>query len=403
MATTDGPAVELPLAGELPSRLFRAPFIVLCAIAFLGFASMSMTQPLVPLLVLERGGDAAFVGMVLAVFSLPALFLRPIMGVLIDLWSRRRVYLFGALGVAVVSMGYLLPGLTAILLARLVHGAVWSAFMTGGAATLAEVAPPDRRGEASGIYNLAPGLASLAIPALALLLHEAGHTELAIVASSVFILVAAALIGWGPLPPDRPVTTSRRPTMNDLIDRATLLPMSLDALTSAVSTLFWLFPPVFATLNDIPVSELAWYYPILALSLIVARFTIGRLLDRIPRRTAIITGGLVAIAGLGIATFAGSIAALTVAGCVWTVGSSFISPTAMAMAMDRADPSRRGAAMATYSLGYQLGMGFGSMAWGLVIAAAGFPVPFVAAGGVIVVLLLVATTIRDDGGHRQPL
>ena len=52
---------------------------------------------------------------------------------------------------------------------------------------------------------------------------------------------------------------------------------------------------------------------------------------------------------------------------------------AMALAMDRADPERRGAAMATYSLGYQVGVGLGAAAWGAVIALWGFPAPFLLA------------------------
>ena len=70
---------------------------------------------------------------------------------------------------------------------------------------------------------------------------------------------------------------------------------------------------------------------------------------------------------------------LTIAGSIFAVGSSFTSPIATALAIDRSDPQRRGAAMATYSLGYQLGFGSGSLVWGILVSAAGFPAPFLVA------------------------
>jgi MFS family permease len=77
-----------------------------------------------------------------------------------------------------------------------------------------------------------------------------------------------------------------------------------------------------------------------------------------------------------VASTADSVLTLTIAGSIFAFGTTFISPVAMALAIDRSDPQRRGAAMATYSLGYQLGFGLGSLMWGILISAAGFPAPF---------------------------
>jgi predicted MFS family arabinose efflux permease len=59
----------------------------------------------------------------------------------------------------------------------------------------------------------------------------------------------------------------------------------------------------------------------------------------------------------------------------------------MALAIDRADPRRMGAAMATYSLGFQLALGAGAAAWGFVIDAFGYPGPYIGAIGLQVGVL----------------
>jgi predicted MFS family arabinose efflux permease len=65
----------------------------------------------------------------------------------------------------------------------------------------------------------------------------------------------------------------------------------------------------------------------------------------------------------------------------------------MALAIDRAEPGRMGAAMATYSLGFQLGLGGGAAVWGVVISQFGFSSTFwvaIAAEAALVALLIYA-------------
>ena len=67
---------------------------------------------------------------------------------------------------------------------------------------------------------------------------------------------------------------------------------------------------------------------------------------------------------------------LQFAGALYAAAASFTSPAAMAMAIDRSDPRRIGAAMATYTLGFQLALGVGAAVWGWIIDAFGYPAPY---------------------------
>jgi predicted MFS family arabinose efflux permease len=71
----------------------------------------------------------------------------------------------------------------------------------------------------------------------------------------------------------------------------------------------------------------------------------------------------------------------------------------MAMAIDRSDPRRMGAAMATYTLGFQLAIGAGAALWGFLIDRFGYPSPYLVAIALQALLLAVLLVVRP---HARP-
>jgi predicted MFS family arabinose efflux permease len=366
------------MAAATKPPLYDGRFLTLCSVVFLGFAAFAIIGPVVPVLVIELGGNAALVGVIVAIYSIPSVLVRPFLGRLIDSWSQRGVWLLGAAGLSIASFLYLVPAIWLVALLRLFHGTAWAAFNTGGNTTLARIAPPARRAEAAGIFGLMPSLAHMLLPSVGLLLVGAVGTSAAFVAAGVLALLGALIIYLGPFPPG-PLSDNPSPRANlwrDLIERRALLPMWLEFLWMTVNVLFFIFPPLFAAQNDIPLADLALYYPIVGAALIATRLVVGPRLDRLPRGVPLMIAAGSGTLALLVASLADSVLTLTIAGSIFAFGTTFISPIAMALAIERADPDRRGAAMATYSLGYQLGFGLGSLTWGFLIAAAGFPAPF---------------------------
>lgn len=147
------------VSGTAP--LYGIHFAALLLVVFLGFASFSLVQPILPVLILEQGGDASTVGLVMLVFAVPSMLLRPFIGSLVDHWSRARTFMLGTTGLGLAGFLYLMPGLGPIFATRVLHGASWAAFNTAGSSTLAEIAPVLRRAEAAGIYTLVPNLAQM--------------------------------------------------------------------------------------------------------------------------------------------------------------------------------------------------------------------------------------------------
>lgn len=377
-------------AGPPPAKLYSRPLVALLSVTFLGFLHNMLLQPVLPLLVLARGGDATLVGLIVAAFSFPSVLLRPVFGRLVDEWNHRRVYLLGTLGLGLSSIAYLVPSLALVFLVRLVHGVSWAAFNTGGHTALARLAPPERRGEASGVFNLMPGLAQFLGPGLGIAILTASSFDVPFVVAGVVALGGTAIVVLGRLPlpsaPDHRSAPSGR-GLGAILERGAVLPMVLELLFTTSSTLFVVFPPVFAAQAGIPIADLALYYPIYGGTLVGSRFLLRRAMDRGERGRIVAFGALVAIVALTVAAAVPTLLGLTVAGALYAVAAAFTTPTLMAAAIDRSDPRRIGAAMATYSLGFQLALGVGAAIWGVVIDGIGYPAPYVLAAVFQVVVI----------------
>ena len=176
--------------------------------------------------------------------------------------------------------------------------------------------------------------------------------------------------------------------------------MIFEMLFTSVQSLFLIFPPLFALDRGIPLEQLTLYYLAVGITLVVARGALARVSDRFGRGPVLIAGATMAILGLAVASFANDVLTLGIGGMLWALGASVSSPTAMALAMDRSEPGRMGAAMATYSLGFQLGLGGGAAVWGLVISAVGFSQSFVVAIGTEVVLIALLLYSWNNLGGR---
>jgi MFS family permease len=86
-------------------------------------------------------------------------------------------------------------------------------------------------------------------------------------------------------------------------------------------------------------------------------------------------------------------------GVLYMLGNAIGSSTALALAVERADPQRRGKQMATFSMAYPLSYGVGSLLTGSAVEAAGYPGMFIllsAAQGVGLTLSLIyASQLRS--------
>ncbi len=398
-AAADPAAADPAATAATRATLYTIPFVGVLVVTFLVFAQNFIIQPVIPLLILDHGGDAALVGIVFAVFSIPSVVLRPWIGRLADRFGARRILLAGTLGLAAAGPAYLSGSLPAIVVNRVLHGTAWAAVNTGGPSLMARLAPSTRRGEAAGMFDLMPGVAQLVLPSVGLLLYGAAGSS-AVFGIAALLGLAAAGVLLATLPRSaaagRPVPAS---SSRSLLEPAAVLPMTFQMMFTFVVSLFLVYPPVLAAERGFPVADLAIYYPVYGLTLVAVRALTGRVIDRLPRMALIGGGAVVAIVALLIASVAGSVPVLILAGALYAAAAGFSSPAMMAVVIDRTPQDRLGSAMATYTLGFQFGSGIGAAVWGFVIAASGFAPAFLL--GAVIELALLGLLARSGRSLRR--
>ncbi len=390
-----------PAAKRPPATGGRALFLV-CLYGVLGFGLEYVLSAALPLLVLERGGDAAVVGLLVAAYGIPTVVLRPILGRVIDTPLRPKVIRGAAAILGLAPLGYLIPALPAMLATRIVQGIGWSGYGTGGQVMLARVAHPARRGQASGYYQATPSLAILVGPSIGLWLYASVGAHGPFLLSAALGLAALALTRWLPIgpPPTPEAHVERRPVrlILGLFDRSAVVPMVLIATFMSVNSLFVIFAPVYARAHAIPIEQLALYYPAYGAVSLFGYLFLARTSDRIGRRRAIVIGCVGAIVGISLAALWPGLIGLAVGSGLYGIATAVVASSVSALTMERAAPGRMGSAMATYSVGYQLGLSVGGAAWGAILSVFGYPWPFV--GGALMVAVALAITLAGLGPAR---
>jgi MFS family permease len=264
---------------------------------------------------------------------------------------------------------------------------------------MAKLAPSARRGEASGYFMAMPAIATLVAPAVGVAVFLSAGEVPALALTFVLGVIATA-IAFVVRIPSKPASAAADDSPKGrgrILERSSFPSTIMVTTFMSTQSLFIVFPPVYLAQVGAPLGILTVYYPVYGLAKTVGQLLVGRVSDRLGRITPIITGCVIAIAGLGAFLLLEPVPALFASSMLYALGMAFAGPAIGALAIDRAPEGRVGAAMATYTLGYQLATGVSGILWGTIIAVAGYPWPFAAAAGMMTVTMAVGLRLpRTD-------
>jgi MFS family permease len=379
-------------------RIFSRSFSLAILANLFSFTSMYLLLATLPLYVLAIGGTVSDAGIVLACFTLTAVIVRPLIGRLSDRRSKKAIMLAGAVILAASSLLYEPVHSVPLLMAvRLLHGIGWAAFGTAASALAADLAPASRRGEAMGYFGVGMNVAMAIGPALGVFL--VGWTGYgALFLTAMVLAAAAALSTIGIADPERKAghTAVQRGWRSFILPSA-LFPSAVlftNALTyaSVVALL-----PLFA--DEAGLGNAGLFFTVFSVVVLVLRGPLGRLSDRRGRVVVVAPGLVFTFVALLVLSQAESMAALLVVAVLYAIGVGAAQPTLMAMTVDRAKPQERGAAMGTFTTAMDLGIGIGSIVWGVTADALGFQTMYVVASlmGLVGVAVLLGGTLRRGG------
>ena len=388
------------------------PFAVLWLATLLFYLGFQILLPVIPLYATELGAGEAHVGLIIGVFALAAMVLRPLAGDWADRLGRRPLVLLGTAIFALAPLGYAfvrtVPGL---LLVRVFHGMGMGLGPTAATVIAADLTPPERRGAAMGAYGLASAVALSVGPYLGgELTRREGFTATFLVATAME--AGALLLAWT-LPETRPAdglpSTRASASGPARAPRGMLarfwgrwfssgavfpsgLVLALYVSYGGIATLL----PLFAERRQLGNPGL--FFTVFALVSLVVRSPAGRLSDRLGRRAVIAPALALAGIGLVLLGLAASPAMFLGAAALYGVGFGAGSPALLAMTADRVPPVERGRAMGTLYTAWELGIFAGSILLGFCATRLGYEATWWIAAGIAGVGVVAA--LRPRGGRR---
>ena len=156
----------LKVFSQLEPHLRRS-LLTLFAAGLLFWSSIAALLPTLPLYIQFVGGNSQQIGIVMGSFAIGLLLFRPMLGRMADDRSRKLVLLIGVAVVAIAPLGYLfITSIPLLMVLRAFHGISVAAFTTGFSALVADLSPPNQRGELIGYMSLVNPIGVAIGPAL---------------------------------------------------------------------------------------------------------------------------------------------------------------------------------------------------------------------------------------------
>ncbi|AFM41684.1 arabinose efflux permease family protein [Desulfosporosinus acidiphilus SJ4] len=363
------------------NRLWTRDFLFIDMTSFLVFGSFYYLLSTLQYYVLQLGGSVASVGLVMGIFTLVAVAVRPIVGQLLDTRGRRIILMFGLIVILVSFIIYpLVHALWWVVLIRIIHGIGWSVVPVAISTLVADVVPSKRRGEAMGYYSNFMDVAMAIGPFVGVLLFQFGNIKAVFLGAAVTLLPAFAFV-WSVRDCYQPLAD--RPS-GPRLSRAALLPGFIMMTASigygcVVSFLPTLVMQRGITGQFLGMSDYAFYYIIYALTLLFTRGIWGRLSDKFGRKASIIPGMVFLALGTFLLANTWSFPLLLLVGVVYAAGFGAAQPAILAWTVDRAGHNDRGAAVSTFFIAFDGGLGLGALVMGMVAQYFSYQVTFIAA------------------------
>lgn len=277
------PDTLTPQKTATPEKLWTAPFAAVNAIMFLAFCNMAVFFRFYAYLE-ELPIDKGFFGIIIGLFALVALIVRPIISPLLGVSNSRRWIAISCVAVVGSLLLYNLAlSAWSMVVVRLVHGGAYVVMATASVAQLVNSIPPSRSGQAFGIMAVITLLPYAVVPPLVDGLMDllGGYLQVLNLTAALMLLIlplCLLLKGLSVGEAGSEERLSRSDMAKNLRDPRLLLLLGLALLVFTAFTPVFYFVERYATTLNI--ADAGWFFTISTCTEIAVRLFMGSWFDR---------------------------------------------------------------------------------------------------------------------------
>jgi len=375
--------------------LWTRDFILVFISNLLLFFSFYMLIPVLPFYLMENlGTSGSIAGIVLALYTISALIIRPFSGFMVDMFSRKPLYLICYGLFCVIFAGYVVATtLVLFIILRILHGFAFGISTVSGSTVAVDIMVSERRGEGIGYFGMAANLAMAVGPVSGLYIHEHYSFDVLFLAAFFSSLIGfLTIILIKPIKKIHPAPGTKQAISLDRFILVKALP--------CVVLLFIAGLGYGSVLNYVGMySETASFennagafFVILSVGIVLARLVSARSINNGKIVQMVNIGGVFLILSFALFTICNSALMLYLISFLLGIGIGYINPAFQTMFINLAEHNQRGTANATYFTFWDLGIGLGTAAGGMIIDKLNFEwLYFICACLLIIGLIYFAT------------
>lgn len=387
-------------------KLWNRSYILCCIANFLSFFAFYILLPVLPLYLHEEiGASKSVIGIVLSLYAIACLLIRPFSGFVVDSYPRKVVLLLSFAGFALVFSCYLFA--TTVLtfaIVRVVHGMTYGALSVSNSTVAIDVMPSAKRGSGIAYYGVANNLAMCIGPSVSMFMYQAEVSYFII----FLVALCASLTGFAAVcfvvPPRRDLIKRKQPLS---FDRFWLVGAWRESVNlTFVAFSYGLVTTFLAIYGKEAIgikNGSGTFFLLLALGIIISRIIAshninsGRVTVNIFRGTMFLTLGYALFALLTIP------AGYYISAFVIGFGQGMFAPAYQTVFINLAPNSLRGTANSTYLTSWDVGAAIGIFCGGIIVDNFGYFIAFMLCAVMTLIALLLFRTISAPHFNRAKL
>ena len=399
----------------MSNKLWTKDYISVCLTTFFMFLNYYYLLVTIPIyLIQDLQGNTTQAGILVAVFYVAAILIRPIAGKWIETYGIKKIFLVSLIIYLVAAFMYFFTTtLISLTVLRFIHGIGFGMVTTSTGTIVASIIPNGRKGEGMGYYGLMLNISMALGPFVGLLAITQWGSSVMFIVSAVSVVLGTITGFLISLPKEEIKVATEKPVkhkglkMKDLIELSAL-PISLVSFFFAlVYASIVSFVSVYA--KELQLTEIASYFFIIyVIALLISRPFTGKWFDQYGANIIMIPSIISFALGMFLLSQAEGAFLFLLSAAFIGLGWGTIFPTAQTIAIQVAPPERKSVATATFLSTMDSGIGIGSVIVGIVGAQLGYSSLYfyssiMVLAGLVVYYLLHGKTSRSprDISNKQ--
>lgn len=393
---------------ESKPALWTKNYILAFISNMLIFYSFYMLVPILPFYVMnDLHLDESSTGVVLALYTIAALLIRPISGFLVDKFSRKPLYILCYALFAIIFAGYALSQIiTFFIILRILHGIGFGLSTVSGSTIAIDVMPAQRRGEGIGYFGLSYTFAQSFGPLTGFWLYS--HYDFQIIFLIAFGFACIGLLSILPIS----VPPLEKPKETQNVDEKLSLDRFVLVKGLPCILLLLLVGYGYGTLSNfigIYCADSSFecnpglFFIIFSVGVVISRLMTAKAINNDKVVNVALIGSVLISAGFFSLAYCSSSWLFAIGSMAVGVGFGCINPAFQALLVNLAPHNRRGTANATFYTFFDLGIGGGIAMGGVIIEHFNFTMLLSLCGALIVIGALYFRFISAKYYERHKL